>query len=659
MTKSIQKVLVANRGEIAVRIFRSCAAMGMSTIAVYSDADRDTVHVRAADEGVRIGPPPPLDSYLNIGAIIDAADRAGADAIHPGYGFLSESADFAAACESAGIIFIGPRSDVIRQMGLKSVARGIARQAGVPVVPGYDGADQSSSALRGAIQQVGFPVLIKASAGGGGRGMRIVRTSGEIDSAIDSARRESEKAFGDGSLLIEKYIERPRHVEVQILGDHFGNIVHLFERDCSIQRRHQKIIEESPSPALTPELRERMCAAAVALGRAIGYTNAGTVEFILAPTGEFFFIETNTRLQVEHPVTEMITGLDLVQLQIEIAEGKPLPFDQTETHRSGCAIEARLYAEDPENDFLPTSGVIQAWEPPPSTLPLRFDAGVDSNSDISIHYDPLLAKLISHGADREAARRRLVAALRDLIICGPVTNREFLIRTLEQKGFLSGEYDTGFVNEHASELLSPPDPDLDFDAAAVAALYLQQTWHLNCRSLPHIPPVFRNNPYRDPSVSLCIQQKAFEIAYRHEGEKNYTVSCGDRRVRVRLCSFEPGRLRLEMDGIQRTYRVIDTAGGLFVHSSRAARTVTRVPRYPDHRTTADDAGASAPMPGQVLKILVDEGQRVSAGDPLIVLEAMKIEQTVRATVDGTVEAVHVRTGDVVAPGEMLVRIAAH
>ena len=658
MIKSFNRLLVANRGEIALRIARTCRVMGIGTVAIYSDADRDAPHVRAAGEAIHIGPPPAADSYLRIDAIIEAARRTGADAIHPGYGFLSENADFAAACETSGITFIGPCADVIRKMGLKNVARGIARDAGVAVVPGYDADDQTSAALRDAILGIGFPALIKASAGGGGRGMRTIRNSSEIDDAIDSARREAEKAFGDGSLLIEKYIEQPRHVEIQILGDAYGNVVHLFERDCSIQRRHQKIIEESPSPALTPELRERMGAAAVSIARAIGYSNAGTVEFILAPAGEFFFIEVNTRLQVEHPVTEMITGLDLVQLQIEIAEGKPLPFDQNGIHRSGFAIEARLYAEDPDNEFLPTSGPVHAWQPPQSTESLRVDAGVDTSSAVSIHYDPLIAKLIAYADDRHSARRKLVAALRELIICGPVTNRDFLIRVLEHAAFTSGEYDTGFVAEHAAGLSSSPDPALDLEFAVIAALYLQHTWHSSYQTLPHIPPVFRNNPYRDPSVKLNIGGSEYEIAYRHEGQQTYLVSCGDDRLRVTLRSFEPGRIRVEMDGIQRTYSVIDTAGRLFIHSPRGARAVTQLRRYPEHLATPEAAGASAPMPGQVLKVLVGEGQQVSAGDPLVVLEAMKIEQTVRAAVDGTVEAVHVKTGDVVAPGEMLVRIAA-
>ena len=357
-TRSFRKILIANRGEIALRVMRSCHAMGIETVAVYSDADADSPHVRFAGESVHLGAATAQESYLRIEKIVEAARRTGAEAIHPGYGFLSENAEFAESCAAAGVVFIGPPPAAIRAMGLKSSARMLAAEAGAPVVPGYDGEDQSSETLRARTLKIGFPVLIKASAGGGGKGMRVVRAESEVDAAIEAARREAEKAFGDGSLLLEKYVEGARHVEVQILGDARGNLVHLFERDCSLQRRHQKVVEECPSPAVNEELRRKVGEAAVAIGRAIGYTNAGTVEFILAPSGEFYFIEVNTRLQVEHPVTEMVTGLDLVRLQIEIAEGRPLPFAQSDLKAEGYAIEARLYAEDPANDFLPSTGKI-------------------------------------------------------------------------------------------------------------------------------------------------------------------------------------------------------------------------------------------------------------------------------------------------------------
>ncbi len=409
-----RKILIANRGEIALRVMRTCRAMGIATVGVYSDADANAPHVRFADEAVWLGAAPVKDSYLNADKILDAAKRAGADAIHPGYGFLSENAEFADACAAAGIVFIGPRPDAIRKMGLKSPARKLAAAAGCPVVPGYDGEAQDDETLRSEILKISFPVLIKASAGGGGKGMRVIRSEHEIGDAIEAARREAEKAFGNGALLLEKFIESARHVEVQILGDTHGNLVHLFERDCSLQRRHQKVIEESPSPAVNDELRQQMGEAAVKVGRAIKYSNAGTVEFILTPENEFYFIEVNTRLQVEHPVTEAITGLDLVKLQIEIAEGQPLPFSQTDLKPRGHAIEARLYAEDPENSFLPATGTLHDWRLPEHVEGVRIDAGVETGDEIGIYYDPMLAKLIAYAPDRPTAIRKLSYALRQL-----------------------------------------------------------------------------------------------------------------------------------------------------------------------------------------------------------------------------------------------------
>ncbi|MBP6820827.1 MAG: acetyl-CoA carboxylase biotin carboxylase subunit, partial [Acidobacteria bacterium] len=433
--KPFRKILVANRGEIALRVMRTCRAMGIATVAVYSDADANAPHVRFADEAVHIGAAPAKDSYLNAERILEAAKLTGAEAIHPGYGFLSENADFAEACATAGIVFIGPQAKAIRQMGLKSPARKLAAAAGCPVVPGYDGEDQSDKTLQAEILKIGFPVLIKASAGGGGKGMRVVRSESEIAEAIESARREAEKAFGNGALLLEKFVERARHVEVQILGDQHGNLVHLFERDCSLQRRHQKVIEESPSPAVSPELRQQMGEAAVKVGQAINYSNAGTVEFILTPNNQFYFIEVNTRLQVEHPVTEAVTGVDLVKLQIEIAEGKPLPFTQSELKTSGHAIEARLYAEDPANDFLPATGKLHDWRLPETVEGLRIDSGVEAGSEVGIYYDPMLAKLIAHADDRATAIRKLSYALRQLSVQGVTTNREFLLRLVEHAGF--------------------------------------------------------------------------------------------------------------------------------------------------------------------------------------------------------------------------------
>ncbi|HEY3136687.1 MAG TPA: acetyl-CoA carboxylase biotin carboxylase subunit [Blastocatellia bacterium] len=656
-TRSFGKVLIANRGEIALRVMKTCRTIGIPTVAVYSDADVRAPHTRVADEAVHIGPAPSNESYLNIERIIDAARRTKADAIHPGYGFLSENADFAESCEAASIIFIGPSGDSIRRMGLKTTARKIMSQTGIPVISGYDGDDQSTEALRRNAILIGLPVLIKASAGGGGKGMRVVGEADELPEAIEASRRESKKAFGDGDLLVEKYVEKARHIEVQILGDHHGNLIHLFERECSIQRRHQKIIEESPSTALTPELRKRICETALAAGRAIGYTNAGTVEFILAPSGDFYFIEVNTRLQVEHPVTEMTTGLDLVKLQIEIAEGKPLTLAQEDVRQTGHAIEARLYAEDPANNFLPATGTIYEWNPPTSIDGVRIDSGVEAKTEIGIHYDPLLAKLIAHGADRETALRKLVSSLKNLTALGVQTNREFLIRALEHPDVQRGQYHTGFVDEHLDALIET-DAGEDVLFAVVAALYLHKQWKPEVTILPHVAPNFRNNPFRDPSVKLQVGGDAFEFSWKPAGEERFLVSCGDWQACVQLVSFERGSVRVAIDGLQRLFRIAEAGDQLFVQSASASRMVTRLPRYPRAHVASEHESAFAPMPGQVLRILVEVGQKIAVGDPLVILEAMKMEQTLRSSSDGIVEAVLVNQGDVVAPGDTLVEIAA-
>ena len=640
---------------------RTCRAMGISTVAVYSDADAQSIHVRFADEAVHIGPAPSTDSYLNVERIIEAAKRTGAEAIHPGYGFLSENADFAEACELAGITFIGPAPDAIRKMGLKSTARRLMAKAGVPVVPGYHGDDQSLQALSENAEAIGLPVLIKASAGGGGKGMRVVRDARELEDSIEAARREAEKAFGDGTLLLEKYIENARHVEVQILGDHHGNLIHLFERECSIQRRHQKIIEETPSPALSSELRDRLCDAAITAGHAIGYTNAGTVEFILASSGEFYFIEVNTRLQVEHPVTEMITGLDLVRLQIEIAQGKSLAIAQEDIKQSGHAIEARLYAEDPYNSFLPATGTLHEWDEPASTDCLRIDSGVEAGTEIGIHYDPLLAKVIACGPDRETALRKLVYGLSNLVALGVQTNREFLIRALEHADLQNGSYHIGFIEEHLDELIEKQS-DEDVLFASVVALYLFKRRQAEAAVLPHVPANYRNNPFRDPSIKLQTGGEALEISYRVAGDGSFALKCGDWQASARLVSFEPerelGTVRVAIDGVHGTFRIAEAGDQFFAQSQSSSRVVTRLPRYPRSTKASEHESAYAPMPGQVLKILVVVGQQVSAGDGLVVLEAMKMEQTLRASTAGVVEAVLVKPGDVVAPGDTLVEIAA-
>ncbi|MGB9123767.1 MAG: biotin carboxylase N-terminal domain-containing protein, partial [Candidatus Angelobacter sp.] len=526
---------------------RTCRAMGIATVAVYSEFDRYALHVRLADQAVPIGSAMAKESYLNIEKIIAAARLTGADAIHPGYGFLAENAAFASACEDAGISFIGPRADVIRALGSKSEARKLAQQAGVPVVP--------------TPLEDEFPKLIKASLGGGGRGMRIVRNAAEFKEAFAAATGEAERAFGDGTLLVEKYIEGARHVEMQLFGDHHGGVMHLFERDCSVQRRHQKIIEESPSPAVTPEIRRRMTDAAIALARKVGYTNAGTVEFLLAPSGDFYFIEVNTRIQVEHPVTEMVTGLDLIRLQIEIAQGGKMPGAQPE--QKGHAIEARLYAEDPANGFLPSTGTLHVWRPPETSAGLRIDSGVEERDEIGVYYDPLLAKVIAHADDRESAIRRLTNALRNFAAQGVQTNREFLIAMLESEEFKSGKAHTGFKLPVSAKA----DDELERIYCAVTRAYIEQTEHARRRILPSIPPRFRNNPTPALGMKFAVSEREYQIG----GEKSSidTLSVGEDYVDALVA------------GIRYRFDIYQRGADYYVRSSLGQQRVTRLPRFPE------------------------------------------------------------------------------
>ena len=469
---TLRRVLIANRGEIAIRISRACREAGLGTVAIYSDPDAGAPHTLAADQAVRIGPAAPAESYLNIAAIIDAARAAEADAVHPGYGFLSERASFAAACEEAGLVFIGPTADTIARMGSKIGARQLMEAAGVPVVPGMTPSDQSDDGILEAVATIGFPALVKASAGGGGKGMRALRDSGQAVEMIAGARREAESAFGDGTLYVERLVDRPRHIEIQIFGDAHGNVVHLFERECSVQRRHQKVIEESPSPAIVPAIREQMGQAAVAAARAVNYRNAGTVEFLLEGSGEsarFYFLEMNTRLQVEHAVTEAVTGLDLVRAQLAVAAGDPLPWTQADLSQRGHAIEARVYAEDPANGFLPQAGRLLLYREPAGPG-IRVDSGVVEGGEVPVTYDPMLAKLIVQAETRAAAIDRMVAALRRYPVLGIRTNIPFLIRALNHGAFRNGDLHTGFIEEHLEELTAAPTPSPAAVAAAATAI---------------------------------------------------------------------------------------------------------------------------------------------------------------------------------------------
>ncbi|HET8890261.1 MAG TPA: biotin carboxylase N-terminal domain-containing protein [Candidatus Angelobacter sp.] len=627
--KTFKTILIANRGEIAVRIIRTCREMGIATVAVYSDFDRDALHVRLADEAVPIGSAQARESYLNIEKIIAAARLTGAQAIHPGYGFLAENATFASACEDADIAFIGPRASVIAALGSKSEARKLAQEAGVPVVP--------------TPAENEFPKLIKASLGGGGRGMRIVRNAGEFKEAYASARGEAERAFGDGELLVEKYIEGARHVEVQIFGDHHGGVMHLFERDCSVQRRHQKIIEESPSPAVTSEIRRRMTDAAMALARKVGYTNAGTVEFLLAPSGDFYFIEVNTRIQVEHPVTEMVTGLDLIRLQIEIAQDAKLPGAQPQ--QKGHAIEVRLYAEDPANDFLPSTGTLHVWNPPQLSEGLRIDSGVEEGSEIGVYYDPLLAKVIAHAGDRDSAIRKLTHALRSFAAQGLQTNREFLIAVLESEEFKGGRAHTGFQ----LPISAKTDEELERIYCAVTRAYIERTEHARRKILPSIPPRFCNNPMAVPAMKFTVGGRDYLVGDARNAIE--VISVGESHVDALVFHSKGG-------GVRYRFNIRQHGADYYVRSSLGQQRVTRLPRFPEKTAGGQHQSANSPMPGQVLRILVAEGQQVKPGDGLIVLEAMKMEQTIKATIQGVVRAVLVKPAEVVAPGQMLVEIEA-
>ncbi|MEP7273261.1 MAG: biotin carboxylase N-terminal domain-containing protein [Acidobacteriota bacterium] len=655
-TLTFGRILIANRGEIALRVMRACRSSGISSVAVYSDADANALHTRFADEAVRLGPAPSAESYLNIRCVLDAARRTRVDAIHPGYGFLSENADFAKSCAEAGVVFIGPSPETIRSMGDKTVARGLAAAAGLRIVPGRDDVDQHPDALREAVLAVGLPAIVKAAAGGGGRGMRIIRTIDELDSAIASAGREARQAFGDGRLFVECFIEGARHIEVQILGDQYGNLIHLYERDCSLQRRHQKVIEESPAPNLGPELRNQLCELAVKLGRSINYFSAGTVEFLVSAKGECFFIEVNTRLQVEHAVTEMVTGIDLVRSQIDIAEGKPLGFLQSDISSSGHSIEARLYAEKPANDFLPEVGRVVAWSTPVGIDGLRVESGIEPGCEVGIHYDPMLAKLIVRDDDRDGALRKLRFALRASSIQGVETNRRFLLRLLDNPEVVAGRVETGLIGEHLDDLTKEDTGDQEPLAAAVAGVYLSRTWRSEAVLPARLPGSYRNNPYRLPSVDLEVGGKAFSVSWMDSSDQVWRVFVDDREYSVLILEWQPNRLRLEVDGIQHAFEIRREESLIFMSSNLVDWVVRRIPRFPVSHRGSDLQTASAPMPGQVLKILIEKGQHVEVGAALVILEAMKMEQTIRASISGIVDAILVEPGQVVSPGDLLVRI---
>jgi len=633
---------------------RTCRKMGISTVAVYSDADAQMPFVVEADEAVRIGPAPSNESYLRIDRILEAAALTNSDAVHPGYGFLAENAAFADACVEAGVIFIGPTADAIRSMGSKREAKALVSKAGVPVIPGYDGADQNPKVLAAQAVEVGFPVLLKASAGGGGKGMKLVREEAGLADAIASAAREGESSFGDGTLLVEKYIDNPRHVEIQILGDSHGNLIHLNERECSIQRRHQKVIEEAPSPALDAALRKQMGEAAVLCGKAIAYENAGTVEFIVAPDRSFYFLEVNTRLQVEHPVTECLTGLDLVEEQIRVAQGEKLRTSQEAVRLDGAAVEVRLYAEDPAGGFLPQSGPVVDWHLPEAEG-LRVDSGVETGSAVGIHYDPMLAKIITSGASRDLALQRMRRALRSLSAQGLTTNRDFLLRVLSHPAFIAGDIDTHFIDRHIEDGLLAPTPEADEQHAALVAALAEQQRRDNDRTLvPEVPSGWRNNYHTPQWVEYSNGERDIRVEYRHLGDDRFELSTAGDAHDVRVISWEAPTLVFEDGTHRRQARVMFAGERVFVHTMDYSVGLTRKPRFPDLFAAVPEGGCIAPMPGKVIELRIAEGDAVQAGQVLLIMEAMKMEHTVTAPHDGTIAQVTVSAGDQVDADALLV-----
>ena len=617
----------------AVRALAAETGQPIETIALHTDVDRTATFVREADIAYDLGPAA-ARPYLDLKALERALVETEADAAWVGWGFVAEDPAFAELCDKIDVTFVGPSAEAMRKLGDKIGAKLIAETIGVPVAPWSRGGLEDLDAAVRAAKEIGYPLMLKATAGGGGRGVRVINSEAELVDAYERTSQEAERAFGSGVVFLEQLVTEARHVEVQLIAD--GKTAWaLGVRDCSVQRRHQKIIEESPSPAVSPELRKRMTDAALALARGIGYTNAGTVEFLLAPSGEFYFIEVNTRIQVEHPVTEMVTGLDLIRLQIEIAQGARLPAEAAA--QRGHAIEARLYAEDPANGFLPSTGTLHVWEAPATTIGVRVDSGVEEGSEIGVHYDPLLAKVIAPGADREAARHKLAYALRHFAAQGVQTNREYLIDVLEHSDFQSGRAHTGW------KLQAPPagEEAMDRVFAAIAHGWAERTEHAQRKILPTVPLRFRNNPYPAPVVRFAIAGREVHLRAGAPTPEILTVD-GESMEAV-------------VDGIRHHFFVRRAGDTYYVRSDLGQRAVVRQPRYP-RAASAGRQAANSPMPGQVLRVVISPGQRVTPGDPLVVLEAMKMEQTIRATMNGVVGAILVKPGEIVAPGQMLVEI---
>lgn len=658
-----ERILIANRGEIACRIMRTCRRLGIETIAVYSSADRDARHVREADRAVAIGGAAAAESYLDTGRILEAARETGAQAIHPGYGFVSENAGFARACEKAGIVFIGPRAETIDRMGSKAEAKALMESAGVPVVPGYHDADQGDDKLAAEADRIGYPMMLKPAAGGGGKGMRIVRRAGDFAGHLESARREAKNAFGDERMILERYVESPRHIEFQIFGDEHGHVIHLNERECSVQRRYQKIIEETPSPFLNAERRQAMGQAAVDAAAAVSYRGAGTVEFIVGVDGAFYFMEMNTRLQVEHPVTEEVTGQDLVEWQLRVARGEPLPLAQDEVRSTGHAIEARIYAESPEKGFLPDSGTLTRLVLPPTGRHVRIDAGVAEGDAVSVHYDPMIAKLIVFDETRDRALTRLQHALEQSYIAGLDTNLAFLIRLAHHETLRAAEFDTGFLDRELESVL-PEDARPAGKVFVAVAVH-----HLLAREA-------RGNPVPGDPYSPWGLADAWQpgiparqaLALDAGGGEPVEIACTGAAGRYRLAlgeavhAVEQARLTRRgvdytLDGHQIRLRLAAMPDGYRVNADNARWHVSIIdPLAGAGAGPADERHVTAPMPGRVIALKVAEGEAVSEGQELVVIEAMKMEISLQAPHDGTVAAIRHGEGDFVEADTALVEV---
>jgi geranyl-CoA carboxylase alpha subunit len=646
------KILIANRGEIALRIMRTARRLGYDVVAVYSRPDADALHVREADEAICIGEALPSQSYLSIDAIIAAAKSAGADAVHPGYGFLAENEDFAQACRDAGLVFVGPSPEAIKAMGYKAGAKEIMQAAGVPCVPGYQGADQSDAVMLAEAQKIGFPVMIKAVAGGGGRGMRLAPDAAAFRDMLRSARSEAQGAFGDPTVILERAIVNPRHIEIQVFGDRHGNAIHLGERDCSVQRRHQKLIEEAPSPAVSPELRVRMGAISVAAIQSIGYEGAGTLEFLLDENGEFYFMEMNTRLQVEHPVTEAITGLDLVELQLRVAAGESLGLRQDDVGFSGHAIEVRLCSEDAAHDFMPQSGRMALWQMPDG---LRVEHALQSGSEILPFYDSMIAKLISHGTTRDEARRKLIHGLEQTIAFGITTNQAFLAACLRHPAFVAGEATTAFIGQHRDDLLASRGEER-WDVA-LAALLL----HVTDR---HAPPWKKGRTLAATfpvPARIEIGGKIHELEIGRERDGGYVASADGNEVRFEINQLDPDSIRFRIDGLTKSARFFRDCDRLYFLHDGVTLSVRDLTLAAPASAAAggSDGKVRAAMNGRVVAVLVRQGQRVEAGQPVMTLEAMKMEHVHTAPVSGIISAIDVAEGEQVTTGKIVAEIEAN